>query len=793
MQHKNDNRFVTRYTNWIIRRRWLVIAISVFGVFGITTGVRHLEAEQNYRIFFGKENPQLLAFDAYEAMYSSVDICQFVVHDPDGSIFDRTGLTAIHELTEKAWQLPLSSRVDSLTNYPYSYGEDDDLIVEDLVPFDDGLTDEIIARAEEVAKTDPAVAGNHVSRDGDTAVVFVNIRLPEGDQESVGVVVRAARELRDEMRSAYPNLRFEVTGTVPLSDAFGQAPNLDARTVFPAMFALLVVFLLVFTRSLSGTLSTLSVITLSTMAGMGAAGYYGYGVNPANLSAPVIIMTLAIADSIHILMSMFKEMRKGSPQIDALRESMRINAFPVFLTSVSTAIGFLVLNFSDSPPFQELGNITATGVGFAYVLSVTFLPALLSILPVRVSAQTTHLDRLMAAIAEFNIRHRKGLAAGLSVAILVCMGSIVRMEINDTPHQYFDESVDFRRATDFMNEQRGFYPFYISVPSGESGGINDPAYLSMLDRFGDYLREQPGVVHVFSFADVSKRLNRNLHGEDPAYYNVPESRELAAQYLLLYEMSLPFGLDLNDQINVDKSATRVIATFRGEGLHDIKAAAGAAEAWLREQNPGVEISQATGPPVLFAHITETNIYAMIRGTLVGFVLIGILLMVSLKNKTLGLISLVPNLLPAATAFGIWAIFVGEAGFAISVVAGLSIGIIVDDTVHFLSKYGRARNELGLSSEEAVRYAFNTVGQALLSTSIVVAGGFAVLTLSSFRVTSFMGALTSLTVVCALVADFFLLPSILLLLDRRVTVVDEANPRTLAANGPLEVPNAVANE
>ena len=243
--------------------------------------------------------------------------------------------------------------------------------------------------------------------------------------------------------------------------------------------------------------------------------------------------------------------------------------------------------------------------------------------------------------------------------------------------------------------------------------------------------------------------------------------------LLLYEMSLPFGLDLNDSINVDKSATRVEVTFQDVGLADIKQTGLDAEQWLRDNGVGALPGQATGLTVMFSYITEDNINAMVRGTLLGFGLISLILVVSLRSVPFGIISLVPNVVPAISAFGIWSIFVGQVGFAISIVAGLSIGIIVDDTVHFLSKYARARRELEYSQEDAIRYTFQTVGQALLTTSLIVAGGFAVLMLSTFRVTAFMGALTALTVACALLADFLLLPSLLLVLDRKK--VREDNP------------------
>ena len=758
---------VTAYTDWIIRWRWLVVVFCVLSVVALGSGMRHLGLQQNYRVFFSDENPQLIAFDSLEAMFTQSDNHLFVIHNPEGSIFTEPALKAAHELTEAGWTIPYSTRVDSITNYQHSWAEGDDLIVEELLNFDEGpLTDSAIERAREVATTEPLLAGVVVSRDEDTMLVSVRLQLPVDDLAAVSVAATASKKLLSEVRQRYPRLRFELTGSAMLSYAFGEAPRLDAQAVFPAMFGLLTFFMFVFIRSPKAILATWAVTILSAAGGLGAAGYYGYGINPATFAAPVVILTLGIADSVHILLSMFKEMRNGMERNDALKESMRINAQPVFLTSLTTAIGFLVLNFSDSPPFNALGNITATGVGIAWLLSMTLLPAMLVILRVEAPRRRVHGERLMTALARFTTTHPGKIAFAMSALVLFLVASISTMRINDIPHKYFNEEIDFRTATDFMAEQLGFYQFSMSIMADDSGGVNNPEYLESLDRFASYLREQPGVVHVSTYSDIARKLNKNMHADDPAYYRVPQERELAAQYLLLYEMSLPYGLDLNDRINVDKSATRIDVLFQNVGMGDVRQAGLAAEAWLNENGVGARAGLATGPPVMFSYITENNVRAMVKGTLFGFGLISIVLIVSLRSVALGLMSLIPNLVPAATAFGIWALVVGEVGFAISVVAGLSIGIIVDDTVHFLSKYARGRRELGLTKEDAVYYAFDTVGEALFSTSVIVAGGFSVLMLSSFRVTVYMGALTALTVLCALIADFLLLPALLLILDRR---------------------------
>lgn len=764
---QGSTRFINRYTDMIIKFRFLVIIATVAAILVLAQGATRLEMQQNYRMFFGPNNPQLAAFDELEAVFTKNDNHIFVVHNPEGTIFNERTLTAIRELTTEGWQIPLSNRVDSISNYQHSWAIEDDMLVEDLIPEGMEGDPDTLARAEMVSQTEPAIMGFQINRDMDTATVVVRIQLDPDDVEAVGATAKHSRALIATMNAKYPELTFALSGTGLMSASFGEAPERDGETVFPAMFILLIVFMFIFTRSVTGTIATLGVIALSTMGAMGASGFYGYGINPANVAAPVVILTLAIADSVHILLAMFKEMRKGTGKLESIHEAMRINAQPVFLTSLTTAIGFLVMNFSDAPPFQELGNITATGVGLAYILSMTFLPATLAVLPVHVPKGQERTLGMMVWLAEFNIRHRKKLVFVIGGSIVFFVSSISRMVIDDVPHQYFTKNIAFRTDTDFFDEKIGFYGFFMSIEAAEPGGINDPEYLKSLDSYVEWLRAQPGVAFVGSYVDIAKKLNMNMHGDDPAYRVVPQDRELAAQYLLLYEMSLPFGLDLNDQINVDKSATRLWVNFWNSTLAEVTKVGEDGQAWINENGTNIHAGPPTGPPVMFAYITEANIYSMIRGTVLGFGLIAIILIVSLRSPVVGLLSLIPNILPAATAFGIWAVFVGTAGFAISIVAGLSIGIIVDDTVHFLSKYSRARRELHLNSEDAVRYAFTTVGQALLSTSFIVAGGFAVLMLSSFRVTAFMGALTSLTVVCALLADFLMLPGLLLLLDRRL--------------------------
>jgi predicted RND superfamily exporter protein len=444
-------------------------------------------------------------------------------------------------------------------------------------------------------------------------------------------------------------------------------------------------------------------------------------------------------------------------------ESMRINFQPVFVTSLTTILGFLSLNFSDAPPFHDLGNIAALGVGTAFILSVTFLPAMVAILPAH-SKKEVRGKKALGNFGEFVIKNQKRLLVGTAIITLALVSLVPRNELNDVFVEYFDKTVEFRLDSDYAAEHlTGVYYIDYALRSPDVGGVSDPDFLKGVDKFSQHLRSLPEVVHAHTITDTFKRLNKNMHGDDPSWYKLPDERELAAQYLLLYEMSLPYGLDLNNQIDVSKSSTKIAVTLTTLSSNEIIAFEKETKAWLKENLPDIN-AEATGPTVMFAHIGKRNINSMLVGTTVALFMISMVLIIFFKSFKYGLISLLPNMLPAASAFGIWAVFDGEVGLALSVVTGMTLGIVVDDTVHFLSKYIRARREKNLNAEEAVRYAFNSVGIALLVTSIVLIIGFMILAQSHFELNSGMGLLTSVIIGVALILDFMLLPPLLMKFD-----------------------------
>ena len=749
----------------ILRRPWVTVALASVLMIAMTAGVRYINVTNDYRILFGEHNPELAEYEALEEIYAESNRALIAVAPAQGTVFTRETLGAIEELTEAAWRAPYASRVDSLTNYSHSEAEGDDLIVEPLVDGAGSLTDDELSQVESIALNSAEITGRLVSHDGHVSGVAINFFLPDPMDPAVVEITDHLHAMLDEARARHAEIDYYLTGDVVMHRAFADATQDDLRRLMPIVFVVIVAAAAILLRSLLGTLAIVIVLMFVVNTTMGLAGWLRTEFSPTNAGVPIIVMAMTVAYAIHIVSITLLGMRGGMEKREAIADSLRHNATPVFLTSLTTAIGFLSLNASDSPPFHVLGNLVAFGVFCAFSYCMVLLPAILSLLPLRVpplrGGKPVFFDRL----AGFVIDRRKFLLWSVSAVTIVLIMGIPRNEISETWSRYFDDRFEFRRHTDFVIENlTGLDSLEYSLSAGREGGITDPEYLHTADAFAEWLREQPEVTHVQAFPDIMKRLNRNMNGDDPAFHRLPESPELAAQYLLLYEFSLPFGIDLNDRIDVAKSATRMTAVAANLSGGELLALDDRAQAWLEANAPGMATA-ATGITMIFAHLSQRNIESMLQGTIIAMGLISLILILVLRNLRIGLISLLPNFIPAAMSFGLWGYLVGRVGMASSVVTVVAFGIIVDDTIHFLTKYLKARKE-GLPAPEAVRYTFGAVGHALATTTVVLALGFLVFTASGFELSWALGILVSMTIVIALLTDFLLLPTLLMAIDRR---------------------------
>jgi len=542
------------------------------------------------------------------------------------------------------------------------------------------------------------------------------------------------------------------------------------------MYLFIFVLIGLLLRSYSGVFGIFIVTMLSIISAIGLFGWADKVISTMSSTTPVIILTVVVAHSIHILVSYYQGIREGREKYHAMHQAIDLNLQPVFLTSLSTSIGFLSLNvLADVPPIQDVGNMVTVGVIFGLIYSLTLLPALVYVLPNRVKPGPSRTVKSMNSLAEWVIQHRTRLLVINGSLAIILMSLAPLNIISDQFSKYFKEHYQFRIDTDFLDKTLGgLYLIEYSLDTGIEQGVSDPDYLNRIENFANWYREQPEVKHVSTYTDIVKRLNKNLHGDAIDQYALPTSQELAAQYLLLYELSLPFGLDLTNQLNFDKSSSRMRVSFSSMETPKFIDVQERAKNWLRAHAPEF-LQEGSSLSMMFTHIGIRSMKGSIKGAMIALGLISIVLVLSLQSVRIGLISILPNLLPGMVGFGIWYLIEGRVGLSTSMVLGITMGIVVDDTVHFLSKYLRARRERGLSVEDGIRYAFSTVGVALWVTTFVLVIGFLILSTSDLAVNGDTGMLVAIVIAIALAFDFVLLPPLLMLLDREQHERQETMP------------------
>lgn len=751
---------------WTAGRAWLCLAVGLLVALICGLGLTKIGFVNDYRVFFETDNIHRASHEQLDAEFARSDTLNFVVAATKGDMLDRRHLAALESLTQEAWSLPFALRAESLTNYQYSRAEGDDLAVAPLVEGALGLTEQARQDIAQIALSDRAIQGRFLSADGRTAQVIVTIDLPPADSKALGEIAAATQALKDSYAQAYPELTVATTGVPLLSHSFYAVTQSDMLRLVPVMVVLLLLAIAWFFRSWAAALVTLATLGLAVITTMGLAGWLGFALSPATAQVPVIILTIATAEAIHLIGVAYALQGEGKPRLEAIARSVRDNHAPIALTTLTDILGFLCFNFSETPPFRDLGNMAAMGAAIAYLFAMFFLPALLRVAPLRVSSSLSAKEHNIAALARWCMAHRKAVMLGFA-ALTIGLGSLApRLETRDNFIEWLSEGHPFRTDAQFISARLpGIYTLNYGLPAPDgAGGIADPAYLRHLAALSGWLEAQPEVADVFSLVDVMRRLNRNMHGDDPARDVLPEGREEAAQYLLLYELSLAQGMDLSNQINLDKSASRLVVALKditSEQMVDLKLRA---DAWIVANLPAQMHSTGSGTALMFAFLTQDNTRAMASGTMMSLALIGVFTGLALLSLRLGLLSLVPAITPVVMAFGAWALIEGAQGLYAAFVVSCALGLVVDSVTHFMMRFA-AQRRIHSSADDvdldgAVLATFRSVGMELWIASSVLAIGFFILTFSDFAVIAKLGAMVTLIFCFAIATTFLLTPALM---------------------------------
>ena len=753
----------------LVKYRWLFFVLSLAFIAFMMEGFQHFKFDASPRIYFEKGYQPYKDYVEMEDTYGRDFRMFFMLSTDKDGIFQPNQLNALRELTEESWKLPYVRRVDSITNFQYTYSADDELHVEDFIS-DEVLDDaNLLAQRKQYALSDLELLHRLISPDGQHAAVLLSLSLT-GEQaqgKDTEHLVNLAYALEKQITDKYPDVDIALTGNLLSNYHNMKVAESDIKLMVPVMFGLMFVILGILLRSISSVIVCLVIAIFAALGALGLGAWFGFTFSMLGMNALIISITVAVAHCIHIFTQMFHELKSRS-KLEALTESLKVNFFAVSMTSLTTVIGFLSLNTNDLPPAVVLGNAAAIGTALAWLFSLTMLPAIVSILPFKThKTGEFFIEKQMLKLGNFVLRYKYPV---LIIMMLLTVGSIhlsFSNNLNDRLTETLHKPHIFRTDNEAIDQYFGaMYINNYDMDSGEANGIANPEYLKNMDRFVTYLRSQPEVASVYAFSDIIKRLNKSMHNDDPAYYRIPEDRELIAQYILLYEMSVPYGLDLSNQITQDKRKSIVIVSTPCQDTSSNIELDQRINQWLAVNMPKQLQAKNISLSTIWSYLTVHSLTNSLEGSLIALALISIVLLFMLRSLRYGLISLIPNIMPAAFGFAFWKLYSGDVGLALTCVTIITIGIVVDDTVHFLVKYQKALKDHHGDAEKAVRSTFKQVGPAIFITTLVLTSGFSVLGLSKIIINSALGQVTAAILIAAFFLDVMLLPILLVIFDKK---------------------------
>jgi predicted RND superfamily exporter protein len=762
---------VTKFVNALIKFRWYIAILIPLITLGFAYQLKGMAFEGSYRIWFAKESKILKDYDKFREVFGNDDAITITFRKEEG-IFNVKTLSMIDRITQALWETKYIARVDSLTNYQYVHAnpeEPDDVIVEDFIDMD-ALADmgaEDFKAKEKIALGEELILERMISKDMKTTMIVARLTPKASDVKGINVFLRdaAVKIIEPELDSG---TTFYLNGGPIINSAFIEIAEHDMSTFTPLVLLIVMFLLWMILRRPSAVVLSMLVVIFTFLIVLSMQTILDYKLNNFTANMPVFIVAIGIADAMHILWIYILGRKKGMDNYEAIHYSVHKNFLAVLFTSLTTSVGFASLGISHVVPIKTLGIATANAALLAFVLTILFVPALLAILNLKIKA-VSHEDhkssRFSLWYARSIIKHDKIILIATLLLFIVTAWGITYVKVDSNTIRYFDKEVPFRQGVHFVEKHlTGPMNYEIVVDTKQKGGTNTPEFMHKVETFTQAFKAKyPDVRHISSLVDVIKNFNKVLNHSE----TIPQSKELIAQYLLLYSFSLPKGMEINDKVDVKEQFFRISTTVNIVNTAlDLEMIAWAEDWW--KQTPYT--AKVNGQTSMFAHMQADVTDTLIESILLALLAVTLMMMFIFKNLKLLPLIIAPNILPIALVVGVMGWLHIDIDIGVATAGAIIIGVAVDDTIHFLVKYFEARKR-GDDLERSLAYVMHYAGSAILFTTIVLISAFLIFVFSQFTPNYHFGLVTASALLFAVVADLLLLPAIFSLLHRKKRTLD----------------------
>ncbi len=749
-----------KFVDLIIKLRWIIAIVIPIITILFALQFKYIQFDGSYRIWFGENSQTLKQYDEFRDIFGNDDAIIIVFHDEDG-VLNKKALGVIDRLTEKLWQTKYIARVDSLTNYQYIHADEeypDDILVENFIEDYRSLSPQELKEKEKIAVDETMLVGKIISKDAKTTMIVGRLVPKASTTLGSSKFIKNAVDgyLEAEKKSGY---RFYLAGGPVVNQTFSSLAKYDMTTFTPLVILMVMLLLWLIFKRASGMLLSISIVIFTFIIVLATQVLLGYKLNNFTANMPVFIIAIGIADATHLFWVYLLARKDGLENHTAIHYSVEKNFLPILLTSLTTAVGFASLGISEIIPIKTLGIATANAALLAFVLTILFIPALLAILNPKITpSEKRPKDEISSSIASryaaFIIKNdTKIIFTSIAVFGFIALG-LFKLQVDSNSIRYFREEVPFRSAVTFIqNNLTGPMAYEIVIDSKAKDGIKNPDFMKEVEKFQRELKAKfPDTRHTSSLIDVVKRFNEIMVGKN----EVPASNEIIAQYLLLYSLSLPQGMEINDRMDIDERLLRLTASMNVVNTSLDLEMINWIENWWKNSPYSAQVN---GQTTMFAHMQSDITDTLIQSITLAISVVSLMMFFIFRKIKMIPLFIIPNILPIILVLGVmgWLGITIDIGVAIS--GAIIIGVAVDDTIHFLVKYKEARLK-GYNFHDSLTYIMKYAGSAIIFTTVVLSSSFLIFRFSDFMLNVNFGIVTAIALIIAVLVDLFMLPAIL---------------------------------
>jgi len=801
-QYGRTSRYIEVFIASVLRFRLPVLVGILLCTTLLGWQLQHLKFDTSNEGFLHEDDPYLKTYNQFREEFGRDDFLVLAVYSEQ--LFSSEALDKLRALHEDLLgSVPFLEDITSLINVRDVRGEADTLLVDELLLHTPTTPDELAELRERVLGN-PLYINNLVSENGKYTAILLQSQVyggdPDGDlfsgfdepsEEDESGDSPGQRYLSDLENDIFVEAVHEVVARhqAPsfLISAAGPPVNLHAikyymqQDAFTFMkLALLVIgscLFLMFRRA-SGVLLPLMLVGLSLVSTVGLMTMLGVSFKLPTTMLPSFILTVGVGASIHVLSLTYQNIRYGKDRHAAIVAAYGHSGLALMMTSLTTSAGLASFSMAKVAPIADLGIFSAIGVGISLIYTFTFLPATLSLLPLKPMVPEEPIrpglmDRFLKAVAAFSIRRYRLVLAFAAVMVLLGLAGVSRVLFSHDGLEWLPEELGVRQATQVLDrELKGTVVLEMVLDTGRENGLYDRATLLDIERLmaelvEDYADHEVPIGKALAITTLLKEIHQALHGNDPAFYKIPDNEKLIPQEFLLFANTGSDDIDnLTDrQYRYARITLKVPwqdALLYIPFIRDVTERF--SDTFTKRKLAGGDPMQvtATGIMSLFGRIIHAAIYSAAQSYAIALVVITVMMIVLIGNLKLGLISMIPNLTPIITVLGLMGWLAINLDMVTMLIASIVIGLAVDDTIHFMYNFKRYYKQTG-DLNEAVENTLLTAGRAMLTTSVVLSFGFYIFMFASMNIFFYFGLLAGSAVLLALGADLLLAPALMTLL------------------------------